>query len=146
MNNTQLNVKTIPATSSNQLPLIDERQLALNSQPAVFFKQPSVWSRALIWGLVSLTTCTVAWASLAKMEKVIPAAGKLEPKDAVKEIQAPVSGVVAEVFVEDGEKVAKGDVLLQFDRTTVKAQIKSLERVKQAIVAENNFYRQQMQL
>ena len=144
MNNTQLNVKTIPATSSNQLPLIDERQLALNSQPAVFFKQPSVWSRALIWGLVSLTTCTVAWASLAKMEKVIPAAGKLEPKDAVKEIQAPVSGVVDQVYVEDGERVEKGDVLLRFDRTTVEAQIKSLQQIKKSLVAENKFYRQQM--
>ena len=131
-------------TLNQQLATIDERQLTLNSQPAVFFKQPSVWSRALIWGLVSLTTCAVAWASLAKIEKVIPAAGKLEPKDAVKEIQAPVSGVVGKVFVEDGKKVAKGDVLLQFDRTTVEAQIKSLKQVKQSLVAENHFYRQQM--
>ncbi len=131
-------------TLNPQSSTIDERQLNHSSQPAIFFKQPSVWSRALLWGLVSLTTCTVAWASLAKIEKVIPAAGKLEPKDAVKEIQAPVSGVVAEVLVEDGERVDKGDVLLKFDRTMVEAQIKSLERVKQSLVAENNFYRQQM--
>ncbi len=123
---------------------MNSQQLTLNPQPAVFFKQPSVWSRALIWGLVSLTTCTIAWASIAQIEKVIPAAGKLEPKDAVKEIQAPVNGVVERVYVEDGERVAKGDILLQFDRTTVEAQIKSLEQVKQSLVAENNFYRQQM--
>ena len=131
-------------TLNPQSSTIDEKQLNHSSQPAVFFKQPSVWSRALIWGLISLSTCAIAWASLAKMEKVIPAVGKLQPKDAVKEIQAPVSGVVAEVLVEDGEKVAKGDVLLKFERTAVEAQIKSLEQIKQSLVGENNFYRQQM--
>ncbi|MGL5076919.1 MAG: HlyD family efflux transporter periplasmic adaptor subunit, partial [Waterburya sp.] len=113
-------------------------------QPAVFFKQPATWSRAIIWGLVSLTTCGLAWASIAQIEKVIPATGKLEPQGAVKEIQASVNGVVSEVYVKDGEKVKKGDLLLEFDRTAVKAQIKSLQQVKQSLAAENNYYRQQV--
>ena len=144
MNSQQLTLNTTEGARSDQPSTIDARKLTLNPQPAIFFKQPSVWSRALIWGLVSLTTCTIAWASIAKMEKVIPAAGKLEPKDAVKEIQASVSGVVDQVYVEDGERVEKGDVLLQFDRTTVEAQIKSLQQIKQSLVGENKFYRQQM--
>ncbi len=124
---------------------MNNQQLTLNpSQPTVFFEQPSVWSRAIVWGLVSLTTCGIAWASIAKIEKVIPAQGKLEPQDAVKEIQASVNGVVAEVYVEDGERVEVGEVLLQFDRATVEAEIKSLQQVKQSLVAENNFYRQQI--
>jgi HlyD family secretion protein len=121
---------------------VNEEQLNFN--PQVFFKQPATWSRAIVWGLISLTTCGITWASVAKIEKVIPAAGKLEPKGAVKEIQAPVSGVVSGVYVEDGERVEKGDLLLEFDRTALKAQIKSLQQVKQSLVAENNFYRQQM--
>ena len=137
MNSQQLIINNQPST-------INERQLTLNPQPAVFFKQPSIWSRAIIWGLISLTTCSITWASIAKIEKVIPAMGKLEPKGAVKEIQAPVNGVVAQVYVEDGERVEAGDILLQFDRTTVKAQIKSLQQVKQSLAQENNFYRQQM--
>ncbi len=129
--------------NSQQLTFND-RQATANPQPAVFFKQPSVLSRAIIWGLVSLTASGIAWASIAQIEKVIPAAGKLEPKDAVKEIQAPVNGVVAKVYVEDGERVDKGDVLLEFDRTALLAQIKSLQQIKQSLVQENNFYRQQM--
>ena len=124
---------------------MNSQQLTLNSQPAVFFKQPSIWSRGIIWGLISLTTCSIVWASIAKIEKVIPAVGKLEPKSAVKEIQAPVSGIVAEVHVEDGERVEQGDLLVEFDRTTVKAEIKSLQQVKQSLVRENSFYRQQME-
>ncbi len=143
MNSQKLTLNT--TAPSHQTSTIDPRKLSLNSQPEVFFKQSSMWSHALLWGLVSLTICTIAWATIAKIEKVIPAVGKLEPKDAVKEIQAPVSGLVDQVYVEDGERVEKGDVLLEFDRTTVEAQIKSLQEIKQALVAENKFYRQQME-
>ena len=125
---------------NNQELTIDEQFI----NPQVFFKQPATWSRAIVWTLISLTTCGIAWASVAKIEKVIPAAGKLEPKGAVKEIQASVSGVVSQVYVEDGEKVNQGDLLLEFDPTALKAQIKSTKQVKQSLVKENNFYRQQM--
>ena len=126
----------------NNQQLTFDQEPELNLNPQVFFKQPATWSRAIIWGLVSLTTCGIAWASVAKIEKVIPAAGKLEPKGAVKEIQAPVSGVVSEVYVQDGERVNQGDLLLEFDRTTVNAQIKSSQQIKQSLEQENNFYRQ----
>ncbi|MGL5833490.1 MAG: HlyD family efflux transporter periplasmic adaptor subunit [Waterburya sp.] len=126
---------------NNQELTINEQQLI---NPQVFFKQPATWSRAIVWTLISLTTCGIAWASVAKIEKVIPAAGKLEPKGAVKEIQASVNGVVSQVYVKDGEKVNQGDLLLEFDPTALKAQIKSTKQVKQFLVKENNFYRQQI--
>lgn len=126
---------------NNQQLTINEQQLI---NPQVFFKQPATWSRAIVWVLISLTTCGITWASVAKIEKVIPAAGKLEPKGAVKEIQASVNGVVDKVYVKDGERVKKGDLLLEFDPTALKAQIKSTKQVKQSLVRENNFYRQQM--
>ena len=91
---------------NNQQLTYDQEQLNLNRQ--VFYKQPATWSRAIVWALVSLTTCGITWASVAKIEKVIPAAGKLEPKGAVKEIQASVSGVVADVYVEDGGRIESG--------------------------------------
>ena len=127
---------------------MNNQQLTFNEQlnlnPQVFFKQPATWSRATIWALIGLTTCGIAWASVAKIEKVVPATGKLEPKGAVKEIQAPVSGIVSGVYVEDGDRIKKGDLLLEFDRTALNAQIKSSQQVKQSLEAENNYYRQQM--
>ncbi|PSB07551.1 hemolysin D [Pleurocapsa sp. CCALA 161] len=126
---------------NNQELTINEQQLI---NPQVFFKQPATWSRAIVWTLISLTTCGIAWASVAKIEKVIPATGKLEPKGAVKEIQASVNGVVDKVYVKDGERVEKGDLLLEFEPTALKAQIKSNKQVKESLVRENNFYRQQI--
>jgi acetyl/propionyl-CoA carboxylase alpha subunit len=45
------------------------------------------------------------------------AQGKLEPQDKVQDIQAPVAGVVKELYVQDGQSVKKGDVLLRLDPT-----------------------------
>lgn len=113
-------------------------------QPSIFFKQPSTWSRALVWGIVGLTAFGVGWASIAEIEKVIPAQGKLEPQGAVQEVQAPISGVVAEVFVKDGDRVKVNDVLLKFDVTSVKAQLVSLEKIRSSLEQENQYYRSQM--
>lgn len=128
----------------NSQPFLTNHQPSTINNPQVFFKQPATWSRALVWALVSLTTCGITWASVAKIEKVIPAAGQLEPKEAVKEIQAPISGIVSGVYVEDGDRIEKGDLLLEFNRTALSAQIKSNQQVKQSLESENNFYRQQM--
>ena len=130
---------------SNHLAM-NNQQLTFNQEqllnPQVFFKQPATWSQAIIWGLIGLTTCGITWASVAKIEKVIPATGKLEPKGAVKEIQAPINGIVSGVYVEDSDRIEKGDLLLEFNRTALNAQIKSSQQVKQLLEAENNFYRQ----
>ncbi|MBE9166121.1 HlyD family efflux transporter periplasmic adaptor subunit [Pleurocapsales cyanobacterium LEGE 06147] len=111
------------------------------SQPAVFLKQPAIWSRAIIWGIMGITIFGVAWASVAKVEKVIPAQGKLEPQAAVKKVQAPVAGVVADVLIDDGDLVKPHEVLIRFDMTATKAQLESLEQIRKSLIQENQFYR-----
>jgi hemolysin D len=111
---------------------------------SVILQQSPTWSRAIIWTIVGVTTFGVVWASVAKIEEAIPATGKLEPQGTVKEVQAPVSGVVKDIYVEDGQRVKKGDTLLRLDSTTAQAQLQSLEKIRTALVQENQFYRQQM--
>ena len=113
-------------------------------QPTVFLKQPSTWSRAIAWGMIGITTFGVGWASLAEIEKVIPTQGILEPQGNVREIQASISGVVEEVFVRDGNLVEANQPLLKFDLTATKAQLTSLEQIKNSLIQENNFYQTQI--
>jgi hemolysin D len=112
-------------------------------QPIVL-QQPKAWSRTILWGILGLAAFTVTWASVTEIEQAIPATGKLEPEGAVKEIQTPVSGVVREVFVKDGQKVKKGDLLLRFDTTTAKAQVESQEKIRAALVQEVAYYQSQL--
>jgi hemolysin D len=111
---------------------------------AIVLQQPKSWSRMILWGILGLATFTVTWASVTEIEQAIPATGKLEPEGAVKDVHTPVSGVVMETFVKDGQKVKKGDLLLKFDTTTAKAQVESQEKIRAALVQEIAFYQAQL--
>jgi HlyD family secretion protein len=96
--------------------------------------------------LMGLACFGITWASLAKIEQVVPATGQLKPEGTVKEIQAPVGGVVKEVYIKDGQKVEAGDSLLIFDSTATNAELNSLQKVRIALMQENKIYRQLMQI
>ena len=113
----------------------------LTSEQAVVLRQSPLWSRGVVWTIVGVTTAAVLWASLARIEQVVPARGDLEPQGTVKEVQAPVNGVVEEVLVEDGDPVKKGQVLVRLDSTASAAELASLRKVRQSIAQESKFYR-----
>jgi HlyD family secretion protein len=81
----------------------------------VILRQASHWSRAVVWSIVGVTVVTVAWSCLAKFEEAVPAQGKLEPKGLVQPVQAPVGGVVQQVFVKEGQAVQAGDRLITLE-------------------------------
>ncbi|NMF63025.1 hemolysin D [Brasilonema octagenarum UFV-E1] len=112
--------------------------------PSVVLQQSPFWSRAVVWGLMAVTTSAVIWANVAKIEEAIPTQGKLEPQETVKEVQAPVNGVVKTVYVKDGQKVSRGDLLLRLDSTAAQAQLKSFKKIRTTLIQENQFYRTQI--
>jgi len=120
------------------------KQIDNRLSQSVMLRQSPFWSRAILWGLLGLISTTVGWACLAQFEEAIPAPGQLKPQGAVKEIQAPVTGVVKLVHVKDGQRVKKGDRLLSLDTTAAKAQLSSLTKIRSSLVLENQFYQMQM--
>jgi HlyD family secretion protein len=111
---------------------------------SVILQQSPLWSRLIVWGIMGVTSFVVIWASVAKVEEAIPATGKLEPQGTVKEVQAPVNGVVKAIYVKDGKRVKKGDLLLRLDPTTTQVEQESLKTVRSSLIQENQFYRTQM--
>ncbi|WP_404783504.1 HlyD family efflux transporter periplasmic adaptor subunit [Altericista sp. CCNU0014] len=138
------------APGSNALVLAPGGRLAKSGPTAlaqfdrpVLLQQSPLWSRVIIWGLVGSTAAIVAWASFFKFEEAIPATGQLEPAGAVKEVQAPVTGVVKAILVKEGQRVKKGDVLLRLDPKGTQSELAALEQVRRSLLEENAFYRQQ---
>lgn len=109
---------------------------------SVVLRQSPIWSRAIMVTMMLLTCFGVGWAYFAKIEQVVPAVGQLKPKGTVKEVQAPVSGVVKELFVQDGDAVKPGDLILTFDSVATRAELASLNQIRQALIQENQIYRQ----
>jgi hemolysin D len=89
-------------------PFADE----LIGQGEVFTQ--SVWvPRAILWVLVLAFFGFIIWASVAEIDVSIPATGKLEPTGEVKKVQAAIEGEVSALRVDDGQRVKKGEVLLE---------------------------------
>ncbi|NEO26857.1 MAG: biotin/lipoyl-binding protein, partial [Kamptonema sp. SIO4C4] len=121
------------------------RSLAMT--PTTPFEQPVVlrqspfWSRFIFWTIFLIVSFGVGYAFIAEIEQVVPATGQLKPQDTVKKVQAPVDGVVETVYVEDGDTVEPGDLLMKFDTTSEQADLQSALAVKQSLQQENTFYR-----
>ena len=111
-------------------------------QPVVL-KQSSIWAKAIAGTIMGVTAITVIWAATAPFEQVVSATGKLEPIDRVREIKVAVNGraVVRSVEVENGEKVTKGDTLLNLDNDVTEAQLQSAEQQLESLGFENELYR-----
>ncbi len=77
------------------------------------FTQSVLVPRAILWVLVLSFFGFILWASFAEIDVSIPAAGKLEPTGEVKKVQAAIEGEVSALRVDDGQRIKKGDVLLE---------------------------------
>lgn len=121
----------------------DKPAIKASEQP-VILERSIFWSSAFVWLIIGLTVTAVTWACLAEIEEAVPAAGKLEPEGATKDIQAPSGGVVRSIDVKEGQRVKEGDILITLDPTAPKATIESLSRTRSALLQENRFYEAQV--
>ncbi|MFW6264231.1 MAG: HlyD family efflux transporter periplasmic adaptor subunit [Cyanobacteriota bacterium] len=137
-------VRMLNPSDNNELAQTHPSLISEKFDQPVILRQSPLWSRSIVWGIVAVTTFAVGWAFVAEIEEAVPAQGKLEPKGAVKEVQPPIGGLVKEVSVEEGQWVEKDQVLLTFDQTAAQSQLASLNKIRESLAAENQFYRSQL--
>lgn len=135
-----LKQEDVEAGGSGVKPLPPRTPTLSSFEAPVLLTQSSSWSHWILWLLMAVATGGIIWACLAKIEEAIPATGKLEPTGTVKEVQSPVNGVVKAIYVNDGQKVKKGDRLLSLDPTAAIAQNASLQQIRTSLLQENQFY------
>lgn len=113
-------------------------------EQSIVLRQSPIWSRTIMITLMLVACFGVSWAYYAKIEQVVPATGQLKPEGTVKDVQAPISGVVESVHVKDGQEVKKGDLLLTFESIATRAELGSLNNVRAVLIRENEIYRRLM--
>jgi len=74
----------------------------------------------------------IAWAILGHVDIIATASGKIVPTGRTKTIQPLETGIVSVIHVQDGDRVAAGQVLIELDRTVTQAERK---HVAQDLVA-----------
>lgn len=88
-------------------------------QFAVFQADDYLFSHRLRHWILGLSVCffivAIAWAKFAVLEEVTVASGSVIPSSKLQMIQNLEGGIVEKIFVNEGDVVEKGDVLMQID-------------------------------
>ena len=87
---------------------------------------PSPLGRAVLWTLLALLVSTLLWAGFARLDIVAVADGKLVPSGYLKIVQPVEAGVIVEVLVREGERVAHGQLLARMDASLLAADMRGL--------------------
>ena len=108
------------------MPSSDTSSWSFN-QP-VLLKKNRRTSSVLVWTLAGGTAFATGWAFLAPLPQTVAVQGKLQPASGVQAIEASVPGVVDDVDVVEGQRVARGDLLLRFDARDAETRLSSAQR------------------
>ena len=108
------------------MPPSDTSSWSFN-QP-VLLKKNRRTSSVLVWTLAGGTAFATGWAFLAPLPQTVAVQGKLQPASGVQAIETSVPGVVDDVAVVEGQRVARGDLLLRFDARDAETRLSSARR------------------
>ena len=118
-------------SSDNKESDDDKGALKTSAQHEVRYRAAPMWTRALQWAIVGCIGFGFIYAVFARIDEVVIARGELKGMGAERPIKAPVSGVVSEIPVTEGELVSQGQVLIEFDSEVSNERWRSLEQQKE---------------
>ncbi|POT58559.1 hypothetical protein C3432_11800 [Citrobacter amalonaticus] len=76
---------------------------------------PSPAGRFILWGVMVLLTLSVCWAAVGQIDIVAITRGKVVVTLLSRPVSSAVTADIAQVFVQDGQHVEKGSVLIQLN-------------------------------
>lgn len=79
--------------------------------------------RLTIWAVIAFFTFLVLWAHFAVIDEVTKGEGKAIPSSKIQKIQNLEGGIVAQIYVHEGEIVDAGAPLIRLDDTRFKSNV-----------------------
>lgn len=90
---------------------------------AVAEREHSPLARTMTIALSIMFAIVLAWAALAKVDKMATAESQVRPFGRVKVINHPDGGIVTALHVHEGQAVKEGDVLLELDPAVIGQEV-----------------------
>jgi adhesin transport system membrane fusion protein len=90
--------------------------------------------RLTIWGLIAFVVFCLLWANFAVVDEVTRGDGKAIPSSRLQKIQNLEGGIVAELFVREGQIVDAGAPLLRLDDTRFASNVGETEADRLALL------------
>ena len=88
---------------------------------------PKVWTRSMLYLLVSFAAIILPWAMLTKVDETGSASGRIEPKGATQKLDSAVTGSVVAVNVKEGAIVKAGQVLVEMQSDVLQTEIQQIK-------------------
>lgn len=98
--------------------MVGRRQRFVSRLDALLARHPLPTWRWAAWPALLLLAAFTAWSTVARLDEVAVAQGAVAPQGRVKTVQHLEGGIVAELFVAEGDIVAAGDPLVRLDLAT----------------------------
>lgn len=108
--------QSVPAPMENN-PRVSRTIGLPTAISADLLKPPPPALNALLLSLVALVALFVAWSAFATVEESTRGEGRIVPASRVQLVQNLEGGIIDALLVREGDRVAKGDVLLRIDPT-----------------------------
>ncbi len=84
--------------------------------------------RCTFWIIIAIMVFTIAWLFLGKVDVVVSARGQVIPDGHVKTIQPLNTGIIKRILVKEGDKVKKGQVLMEVDPSSINPELASMKK------------------
>jgi hemolysin D len=88
-------------------------------------RPPNPLAGVTFWLVILVFFSLVAWTILGEIDVVVSAPGKVIPVGQVKTVQPLDTGVVSKILVQEGDQVKKGQILMEIDPSSTKAEVES---------------------
>lgn len=95
----------------------------VTSTSAALMAPPAFVARAMLLALSLAILAFILWAYLAELDQVVFAQGRVIPSGEIQTVQNLEGGIVEEIMIKAGDRVAAGDILLQIAGTSLTAEL-----------------------
>ena len=107
----------------------------MRESAAAIMEGPHRLSHYILWATVAFFVIGVIWASLAIVDEVTVAEGKVIPSSQVQIVQNLEGGIVSEILVKVGQVVQKDQAIMRIDDTRFTASSHEGRAKDQALIA-----------
>ena len=90
----------------NEIEFMDQLEAATRMKP-------SKASNIMLWSITAMIGFFIIWASFAKIEELTRGQGQVVPTQEIQIVQSLEGGILQELMVAQGDRVAKGQVLMR---------------------------------
>jgi adhesin transport system membrane fusion protein len=103
-------------------------------------------ARLLLFAMITLLVSGIVWAHFAVLDEVKRGAGRVIPSRQMQVVQSLEGGIIKAILVQEGDKVQRGQPLVQIDDTKFKADLGQLQAKRDAVSASLKFLTREVDL